>query len=111
MLHLDNCPEFVIAWFACARIGAVAVSTNTRSVARDMASRRQHERAAVGADPELARAVREEIADVLFYLVRLTDVLGVDLDAAAREKLQLNAARYPVERSRGSNRKHSAPPG
>ena len=36
MLHLDNSPEFVISWFACARVGAVAVSTNTRSVARDM---------------------------------------------------------------------------
>jgi crotonobetaine/carnitine-CoA ligase len=28
-LHLDNCPEFLIAWFACARIGAIAVTTNT----------------------------------------------------------------------------------
>jgi crotonobetaine/carnitine-CoA ligase len=42
MLHLDNCPEFVIAWFACARLGAVAVSTNTRSVARDMAYFAEH---------------------------------------------------------------------
>jgi len=37
LLHLDNSPEFVISWFACAHVGAVAVSTNTRSVARDMA--------------------------------------------------------------------------
>ena len=36
LVHLDNSPEFVISWFACARLGAVAVSTNTRSVARDM---------------------------------------------------------------------------
>jgi carnitine-CoA ligase len=36
MIHLDNSPEFMISWFACAEIGAVAVSTNTRSVARDM---------------------------------------------------------------------------
>jgi carnitine-CoA ligase len=36
LLHLDNSPEFVISWFACARIGAVAVSTNTRCVERDM---------------------------------------------------------------------------
>jgi carnitine-CoA ligase len=36
MVHLDNSPEFLISWFACAEIGAVAVSTNTRSVARDM---------------------------------------------------------------------------
>jgi len=36
LIHLDNSPEFITSWFACARIGAVAVSTNTRSVARDM---------------------------------------------------------------------------
>ncbi|MET8534281.1 AMP-binding protein [Streptomyces sp. NPDC005065] len=31
LIHLDNCPEYVLTWFACARIGAVAVCTNTRS--------------------------------------------------------------------------------
>ena len=36
LIHLDNSPEFIISWFACARIGAIAVSTNTRSVMRDM---------------------------------------------------------------------------
>jgi dCTP diphosphatase len=51
--------------------------------------------------PERLAAVRQELADVLLYLVRLSDRLGVDLAAAAREKLVLNAARYPVEKSRG----------
>ncbi len=32
LIHLDNCPDFLFAWAACARIGAVAVTTNTRSV-------------------------------------------------------------------------------
>lgn len=31
LIHLENCPEFVIAWLACAAIGAVAVTTNSRS--------------------------------------------------------------------------------
>ena len=31
ILHLENCPEFVLAWYACAALGAVAVCTNTRS--------------------------------------------------------------------------------
>jgi crotonobetaine/carnitine-CoA ligase len=31
LIHLENCPEFVIAWYACAALGAVAVATNTRS--------------------------------------------------------------------------------
>ena len=37
LVHMENCPEFLIAVFACARIGAIAVTTNTRSVARDIA--------------------------------------------------------------------------
>ena len=31
LIHLENCPEFLLSWFACAAVGAVAVTTNTRS--------------------------------------------------------------------------------
>jgi dCTP diphosphatase len=51
--------------------------------------------------------VREEIADVLLYLIRLADKLDVDLLAAARDKIAVNAQKYPVEKSRGSARKYS----
>jgi len=37
LIHLENSPEFVIAWYACAAIGAVAVTTNTRSVKDELA--------------------------------------------------------------------------
>ena len=59
--------------------------------------------------PEQHAAVREEMADVLLYLVRLADRLDVDLLAAARDKLRANALKYPVERSKGSARKYNAP--
>lgn len=58
----------------------------------------------VEADPA---GVREEIADVLLYLIRLADRLDIDLAAAAREKIELNARKYPVETARGNARKHS----
>jgi dCTP diphosphatase len=45
--------------------------------------------------------VEEEMADVLLYLVRLADRLDVDLVQAARRKLEANAEKYPVEKSRG----------
>lgn len=46
--------------------------------------------------PEATRhAVGLELADVLFYLVRLADRSGVDLAAAAAEKLALNEIRFP----------------
>ena len=36
LIHADNCPEGVITWYACARIGAIGVTTNTRSVAAEL---------------------------------------------------------------------------
>ncbi len=51
--------------------------------------------------------VREELADVLLYLIRLADKLDIDLAAAARDKIALNAAKYPVEKVRGSARKYT----
>lgn len=42
LLHLDNSPEFLFTWFACAELGAIAVSTNTRSVSRDVAYFAKH---------------------------------------------------------------------
>jgi NTP pyrophosphatase (non-canonical NTP hydrolase) len=57
--------------------------------------------------PHHAQAVRDELADVLLYVVRLADVLGVDLDEVAREKLRTNAAKYPVDRARGSSKKYT----
>lgn len=60
-----------------------------------------------GHDPATASKVREELADVLLYLVRLSDVLGVDLNEAARQKLQLNAHKYPADKARGSSKKYT----
>jgi crotonobetaine/carnitine-CoA ligase len=37
LIHLDNCPEALLAWYACAWAGVVAVTTNARSVADDLA--------------------------------------------------------------------------
>jgi NTP pyrophosphatase (non-canonical NTP hydrolase) len=51
--------------------------------------------------------VREELADVLLYLVRLADKLDVDLANAAVDKIQINAAKYPVEKARGTNKKYT----
>jgi NTP pyrophosphatase (non-canonical NTP hydrolase) len=58
--------------------------------------------------PETLAAVRLEMADVLLYLVRLADRLDVDLAQAARDKLVLNAVKYPVGKARGRSAKYDA---
>jgi NTP pyrophosphatase (non-canonical NTP hydrolase) len=59
--------------------------------------------------PEVRDAVALEMADVLLYLVRLADKLGIDLGAAALRKIELNARKYPVDQFRGSARKYDDP--
>jgi len=51
--------------------------------------------------------VREEVADVSLYLVRLADKLGIDLMSAAADKIELNSAKYPIEKVRGSSKKYT----
>lgn len=50
--------------------------------------------------------IRDELADVLIYLVELADTLDVDLAAAARDKIGKNALKYPVEKARGNAKKY-----
>ncbi|MGA5308683.1 nucleotide pyrophosphohydrolase [Micromonospora taraxaci] len=66
----------------------------------------QEQSAAIMTDPVKAEAVRHELADVLAYLLRLADVLQVDLPAALRAKIDLNARRYPADQARGRSDKY-----
>ena len=45
---------------------------------------------------EEAEHVRQEVADVLLYLMRLAMVLKIDVDAAVRSKIDMNAQKYPA---------------
>lgn len=65
--------------------------------------------AALPSDLHGREALEDECADVLLYLLLIADRAGIDLDAATRAKLAKNAAKYPVERFRGSRRKYDAP--
>jgi NTP pyrophosphatase (non-canonical NTP hydrolase) len=53
------------------------------------------------------REVELEMADVLIFLLRLADTLGIDPMAAAARKLAINAAKYPADRARGRATKYS----
>src|SRR5215468_4982737 len=57
------------------------------------------ESAHVMEDPGTAAAVESELADVLQYLIRLADVLGVDLAEAVRDKARINETRFPPKHS------------
>ena len=57
--------------------------------------------------PEAHAAASDEIADVVLYLIRLGDKLGIDPVAAARRKLVANARKYPADKARGNSKKYT----
>ncbi|MGY1662302.1 nucleotide pyrophosphohydrolase [Geodermatophilus sp. SYSU D00705] len=52
---------------------------------------------AAAQEPPLNRRLAEEMSDVLLYLLRLADVVGIDLAGAATDKLRANEERFPPD--------------
>jgi len=60
----------------------------------------------VADDPSKLAEVRDEIADVLCYVIALANEFNLDLSTAVRDKMVKNAVKYPADQTRG----HYAPP-
>ncbi|MCD9462396.1 nucleotide pyrophosphohydrolase [Photobacterium phosphoreum] len=57
--------------------------------------------------PEKKQHASEEIADVMMYLLRLADKCDIDVMQACQEKIQQNAAKYPISKCYGSAKKYN----
>ena len=70
LIHLENCPETVLSWYACARLGAVALTTNARSVGPELAYFAEHAGAvAVITQPKFAALAEAHCPNVRWIAV------------------------------------------
>ena len=51
--------------------------------------------------------VRQEIADIFIYLLRLSDKLNIDIEEAVKEKIEINAKKYPIDLAKGNATKYN----
>ena len=60
-------------------------------------------------DSELVNSdkIREELADVLNYAFQMADKYNLDIKEIMLEKIRKNAAKYPVEKAKGSAKKYN----
>ena len=74
LVHLDNCPEAVLAWFGCAWLGAVAVTTNARSSGDELTYFAGHAQAVAGiTQPKFAQLVADSCRGLRWMAVTATD--------------------------------------
>lgn len=57
----------------------------------------------LGSHPE---KITHELADIYYYLLRLCDLYGIDLNQALVDKMVLNEQKYPIEKVKGKNLKY-----
>jgi NTP pyrophosphatase (non-canonical NTP hydrolase) len=58
-------------------------------------------------DPKKMKRIREELADVIILSISLANRLDMDLSDAIREKIKVNAEKYPPHKSKGSCKKYT----
>ena len=51
--------------------------------------------------------VKQEIADIFIYLVRLSDKLDIDIEEAIKEKIEISAKKYPIDLAKGNAIKYT----
>jgi crotonobetaine/carnitine-CoA ligase len=81
LVHSDNSPEMVLSWYACATVGAVAVTTNTRSVGAEVNYFAEHAGCVAAiTQPQYAKLVTEH-APALQWIVVTNDNSGAPATA------------------------------
>ena len=58
-------------------------------------------------DPKKRKAIEREIADIFNYLVKIVDLLDMDLERASLDKIEENSKKYPVKSSKGKSEKYN----
>ena len=100
LIHAENSPEMVLAWYGCVKLGAIAVTTNTRSVGAEITYFAEHT-GCVGAitQPKFARVVSEN-AKSLGWIVVMDDNSG---EAATDEERAHGFESFDVLRGDGAS--------
>lgn len=85
---------------------AIGLSTEANELLEVFRFRSEKECQQLVSEAEGREAIGDELADVLFFLLRFADRFDFDLQSALESKLKKNAEKYPLESSRGNNRKY-----
>jgi NTP pyrophosphatase (non-canonical NTP hydrolase) len=83
---------------------AIGLSTESNELLQTLRFKNDAEcQALLKANPE---KIEDELADVFYYLLRIADLYGMDLEKALRHKMIQNEAKYPADKVRGKNLKY-----
>lgn len=57
-------------------------------------------------DEKALGKIKDEVADILLYTLRMADLLNINLEEAVKNKMEQNARKYPADKARGNSKKY-----
>jgi NTP pyrophosphatase (non-canonical NTP hydrolase) len=93
--------------FHGARDLAIGVVTEASELLQEFRFKSEDEIEGMFRDPRKTEMIGDEIADTLYFILRIAQKYNLDLSRELQRKMKKNAVNYPVEKSRGSNTKYS----
>ncbi len=112
--HLDQLADAVRAFceerdwnqFHSPKDLAIGVSTEAAELLELFRFKTDEDMNAMMKDPVMREAIGEELADVLYFLLRFSQLYEFDLTTEFIRKMRKNELKYPVETAKGSNKKY-----
>lgn len=86
---------------------AIGISTEANELLDIFRFKSEEDMQEVFQNPKKREHVEEEIADVLFFVLRFAQMNRIDLASALEKKMEKNALKYSVETSKGNNKKYN----
>ena len=85
---------------------AIGISTEATELLELFRFKSNEEITLLIADPKFKEKLNDEIADVFFFILRFCQMNQIDLENSFHKKIVKNTEKYPVEKSKGSNKKY-----
>ncbi|MEM3369607.1 MAG: nucleotide pyrophosphohydrolase [Candidatus Micrarchaeia archaeon] len=86
---------------------AIGISTEAAELLEHFRFKSETEVEKMFKNKEKRDEIAEEMADVLYFLLRLSQKYDIDVANELKKKLEKNRKRYPVEKAKGSNKKYT----
>jgi NTP pyrophosphatase (non-canonical NTP hydrolase) len=85
---------------------SIGIVTEASELLQQFRFKSQKEVESLFNSPYSKERIYEEIADIFYFLLRLSERYNIDLSSELRKKLEKNAKKYPVSKFKGSNKKY-----
>ncbi len=86
---------------------AIGVITEASELLEHFRFQSEDESLAILSDPKQKEDIEDELADILFFLLRFCQRFDIDLIQALSRKMKKSEKKYPVEKAKGKNTKYT----